>query len=159
VNRRIGVFFALVGAPPIALASAAAILMTSAMSGRHIVWQATDANLVAAIEHHSPVAMKVFVETLPSVDTPVPFSHSRLLNSKQVELPPLVIALLHGDRHLVELLRRTGSDPAKALGQVPRETASALLAWAVEMQNHLAIEYLTTYRPTERAPEQLRPRQ
>jgi hypothetical protein len=156
VNRRIGVFFALVGAPPIALASAAAILMTSAMSGRHIVWQATDANLVAAIEHHSPVAMRVFFEALPSVDMPVPFSHRA---SKQVELPPLVIALLHGDRHLVELLRRTGSDPAKALGQVSRETASALLAWAVEMQNHPAIEYLTTYCPTERAPEQPRPRQ
>lgn len=149
-NRRNFTFFALVGAAPIALALGAAVLLLAAMSGRHVMWQPTDADLVSAIRHQSPVAIKVFVEALPSVDTPIPFSHPRILNSRRLELAPLAIALAYGHAYAVQVLLEAGSDPAKALGRMSRETASALLAYAIETQNVLAIEYLTTYRADAR---------
>jgi hypothetical protein len=146
VNRRVRVFFALVGTPLVALALAAATLLVGAMSGRRPLWEATDANLVSAIQNQNPVAVKVFVEALPSVDTPVPFSHPRILNSRQLELAPLAIALLQGHEYMVQILGRAGSDPATALQQMPPETAAAVLGYAKETQNSLAIEYLTKYR-------------
>lgn len=150
VNRRSRIFFALVGGPPVALALGAAMLLFGAMSGRHLMWQPTDADLVSAIRNQSAVAAKVFVEALPSVDSPVPFSHPHLLNSRQLELAPLVIALLQGHEFMVQILQRAGSDPAKALGQMSSETASALRGYAIKTQNSLAIEYLTKYRDDAR---------
>jgi hypothetical protein len=146
VNRRTCAFFAVVGAPPIALAVGAAIMMFGAMSGRHLMWRATDHNLVSAIQNQNPIAVKVFVEALPSIDTPVPFSHPRILNFQQMELAPLAIALLQDHGYVVEVLRESGSDPAKALGQIPAETAAALLRYATETHNTLAVDYLTKYR-------------
>jgi hypothetical protein len=146
VNRRNRIFFALVGGPPVALALGAAMLLFGAMSGRHLMWQPTDADLVSAIRNQNPVAVKVFVEALPSVDTPVPFAHPRILNFRQLKLAPLAIALLQDHDFIVQTLLRAGSDPATALGQMSSETASALLEYASEMQNALAIEYLTKYR-------------
>jgi hypothetical protein len=147
VNRRACVFFAVVGAPLIALALGAAALLLAAMGGRHVMWQATDRDLVAAIQHQNPVAVKVFVETLPSVDTPVRFTHPRIANARPIEVAPLAIALLQGHRYMVDVLHDAGSDPAKALGQMPADTAAALLRYARETQNALAIEYLTKYAP------------
>lgn len=146
MNRRNRIFFALVGGPPVALALGAAMLLFGAMSGRHLMWQPTDADLVSAIRNQNPVAVKVFVEALPSVDTPVPFAHPRILNFRQLKLAPLAIALLQDHDFIVQTLLRAGSDPATALGQMSSETASALLEYASEMQNALAIEYLTKYR-------------
>jgi hypothetical protein len=150
-NRRVLAFFALVGAAPIALALGAAVLLLNAMGGRHVMWQSTDADLVSAIRHQSPVAIKVFVEALPSVDTPIPFSHPRILNSTRLELAPLAIALAYGHASAVQILREAGSDPAKALGQMPDEAADGLLHYARETRNALAIEYLTKYRVEPRA--------
>jgi hypothetical protein len=157
MNRRTGFFFVLVGAAPIATALAAATLVVGAIGGHHVMWRATDADLVSAIRNHSPVAVKVFVEALPSIDTPVPFSHPRILNSRQLEVAPLVIALVQGHEDIVEILRKAGSDPVKALGQMPRETASALLAYAIETRNAVAIEYLTTYRINAAGPDAVPP--
>ena len=145
MNRRARVFLAVVGTPLIALALGAAMLLLGAMGGRHVMWQATDRNLVAAIQNQNPVAVKVFVETLPSIDTPVPFAHPRILSARQIELAPLAIALLQGHRYVVDILLEAGSEPAKALGQMPADTAAALLRYARETQNALAIEYLTRY--------------
>jgi len=152
VNRRTCVFFAVVGAPLIALAVGAAILVLGAMSGRHFMWQATDQNLVSAIQNQSPVAVKVFVEALPSIDTPVPFAHPRISNFRQMELAPLAIALLQDHGYIVDVLRESGSDPAKALGQMPAETAAALLRYATETHNTLAIDYFTKYRVDPASP-------
>jgi hypothetical protein len=145
VNRRARVFFAVVAAPLIALALAAAILVLAASGGRHVMWQATDRNLVAAIHKQNPVAVKVLAEALPSIDSPIPFSHPGILGARQIEIAPLAIALLQGHRYMVDVLREAGSDPAKALGQLPADTAAALLRYARETQNALAIEYLTEY--------------
>jgi hypothetical protein len=46
---------------------------------------------------------------------------------------------------MVDVLRDAGSDPAKALGQMPTDTAAALLRYARETENALAIDYLTRY--------------
>jgi hypothetical protein len=146
VDRRTRVFFTLVGAPLVALAAGAAILVVGVLSGRHWMWQPTETDLVTAIRHQSPVATKVFVEALPSIDTPVPFSHPRILNFRQLELAPLAIALLQEHRYMVDILLAAGSDPAKALSALAPETAAALLSYAKETGNALAVEYLTKYR-------------
>jgi hypothetical protein len=146
VSRRDLVFFACVGAAPIAVGTGAAFLLLVAMNGGRPLWRPTEEGLISAIRNDSPVAVKVYVESLPSMDTPVPFSHPRILSGRQLDLAPLAIALVHGRQYIVEILRETGSDPAKALGQLPPETAAALLDYAVETQNAMAIEYLTKYR-------------
>lgn len=146
MDRRTRVFLALVGIPLIAVALGAAMLLVGAMSGHNLMWRATEANLVSAIQNQNPVAVKVFVEALPTVDTPVPFSHPRMLNFRQLELAPLAIALLQEHTFMVEILLRAGSDPAKALGQMSAETTAALLDYAIETRNSTAVEYLKKYR-------------
>jgi hypothetical protein len=146
MNRREVAFLALVGAAPAALALAASILLLGAMAGRHPMWQPTEADLVSAIRNQNPVATRVYGEALPSIDAPVPFSHPRILDARELALPPLAVALVAGHAYMVETLREGGSDPAQAIGRLSPEVAAALLGYATETQNALAIEYLTKYR-------------
>jgi hypothetical protein len=146
MDRKIWGFFALTGAAPAAVAFGAAFLLLGAMTGRHVLWQATDADLASAIRADSAVAVEVFVEALPDIDTPIAFSHPRILDSRPLELAPLAIALMHNHSYIVKVLRDAGSDPATALSRISPETAAALRNYAIDTKNSLAIEYLTKFR-------------
>jgi hypothetical protein len=147
MNRRTRTFLALVGAAPLAVALGAVILLSSALAGHHILWRSTDADLPSAIRNHSEVAVKLFIEALPDIDAPIPYSNPRILNARPLLLAPLVIALVHDQEDVVRVLRNAGSDPAKALGRMSPEIAAALLRYAADANNALAFEYLTQYRP------------
>ena len=140
------IFLALVGSAPSAIMFAAAVLLISALAGQPWLWRQTDSDFASAVRNYNLVAIKIFLNELPNVDAPIRYSHPRILNSRELQLPPLAIALVHGDKGVVQNLIEAGSDPARALRQLPLETASALLAYAIEMQNPTSVTYLTKYR-------------
>src|SRR5262245_47290075 len=150
LSRRSVIFLALVGSAPAVILFASAALLITALAGHPWLWRPTDTDLASAVRNYNPVGVKVFLKGATAVDAPIPFSHPQILNGRELQLPPLAIAMAHGDKDIVQALVAAGSDPAKALGQLPLETASALLAYAIEKQKPVSAAYLTKYRVDQR---------
>ena len=63
-----------------------------------------------------------------------------------LSLSAAILLLAAMNAYAVQVLLETGSDPARALSQMSPDTATALLDYAIETQNSLALEYLAKYR-------------
>lgn len=146
MNRRTVIFLGVAGATPIAIILLAVALLVSAAIGRDFVWRQTEFDLGTAIANGNPLAIKLFAPGSANIDTPIPYSHPRILASKPMQLPPIAIALVHDRTDVVRQFLDAGSDPATALSNLPLETASALLAYAIERQAVLAATYLVKHR-------------